>query len=111
MKVTGKKVRWFCIIFLVIILCFILFGAVDIERFQDGKKPFFIIKRSFLNDGGTTVYYGIGYQLISWRQMGKNSEGISGDFIGKECHVLFYHDISEGPSEGVPLVFEPWNEE
>lgn len=108
MKITEKKVKWGCIILLVLNVCFVLFGAVDMERFQSGKKPLFIIKEDHLNDGGTTVYYGIGYQLISWRQI---SDDNPGDFVGKECHILFYRDISDGPSAGVPLVFEELNKE
>lgn len=110
MKISEKKIKWGCIILLLLILCFVLFGAIDMERFQSGKKPLFIIREDNIEDGGTTVYYGIGYQLISWRKMGENSEGIPGDSVGKECHVLFYRDINDGPSEGVPLVFEPWNQ-
>lgn len=109
MKEMEKKVKWFCIVCLILILCFVLFGAIDMERFQDGKKPVFIIRQDNVEDGGTTVYYGVGYQLISWRMMGENREGIPGDSVGKECHILFYHNMNEGPSKGVPLVFEPWN--
>lgn len=108
MKITEKKVKWGCIVLLLLFLCFVLFGAIDIERFQDGKKPIFIIHQDNIDDGGTTIYYGIGYQLISWRQMG-DAEDDPGDFVGKECHILFYHDINDGPSAGVPLVFEEWN--
>lgn len=33
MKITAKKVKWYCTILLLLLICFILFAAVDIKRF------------------------------------------------------------------------------
>ena len=85
---------------LLLLICFTIFGIIDIKRFQDGKEPVFIVEKIIEKDGGTTLYYGIGYQLISWNRLDEK-----GHFVGKEYHILRYCDFLDGPS--VPLAFEP----
>lgn len=79
---------------ILLLICFILFGVVDIVRFRTGKEPVFIVKEEHLNDGGTTVYYGIGYQLIDWKKMDSTVITEIQYRVGRECHIFFYHNVA-----------------
>lgn len=88
---------------LLLLICFTLFGVIDIARFYDEKTPLFIIKEEHINDGGTTVYYGVGYQLIAWKKIDSNTISNIHILVGKEHHVFFYHDINKGPTVNLML--------
>lgn len=81
-----------------LLICFVLFGAVDIIRFRIGKAPVFIIKEEHLNDGGTTVYYGVGYQLIDWKKIDSNVISDIQYRVGREYHIFSCYDVTEGPT-------------
>lgn len=94
-----KKIFVFVfLVFFLLLICFTIFAAIDIVRFQDGKEPVFIVKKDHLNDGGTTVYYGIGYQLIDWKKIDSTVISDVHNVVGREYHILFYHAIEEGPT-------------
>lgn len=58
----SKKIAKYVLPVVVLLSCsFLVFGIVDYNRFFAGKEPVFIVKCDFLNDGGTKIYYGIGY--------------------------------------------------
>ncbi len=104
LKIIKRNIRYVVIFLVILIISFIVFGIIDIIRFKNGKEPIFIVNQEHLNDGGTVVYYGIGYQLIEWKQI---DDSVISDIVyltGKECHVLFFVDINEGPTIQLDLL-------
>ena len=71
----------------------------------------FIYKRlaskDILNDGGTTIYYGVGYQLIDWKII-DSEEIIKIKYkVGKELHVLRYiNPLTDKPNVELEIVEE-----
>ena len=63
---SNKLMKIFNIIFVIIIisLIFITIDVVCVAKYEKG--PFFAIKTKTYNDGGTKVYYGIGYKVIKY---------------------------------------------
>lgn len=59
------KKRIIIAILLATLLALIL-GTIDSYKFFNNEKPLFILKTTQFTDGGTTFYYGPGYQLIDW---------------------------------------------
>jgi hypothetical protein len=61
-----RLIRFFNIIFiaLIVIMVFITIDVVSITKYDKG--PFFAIKTKTYKDGGTKVYYGIGYKVIRY---------------------------------------------
>lgn len=49
-----------------IILLATVFGTIDSSRFFANKEPIFILNKTSYSEGGTTFYYGLGYQFIDW---------------------------------------------
>ncbi len=41
-------------------------GMIDKYRFFNNQEPIFILKTTHFLDGGTTFYYGPGYEFIDW---------------------------------------------
>lgn len=52
---------------IVLILFMIILDVVCVARYNIG--PFFAIKTDTLKDGGTKIYYGIGYKVIKYNQL------------------------------------------
>lgn len=74
---------------IIITVCFIIsLGTyfVDSKRIVNDKIPIFILHTDHLDDGGTTVYYGFGYQLIHWKRL---TEITNQYLTGIETHYLF----------------------
>lgn len=68
-KKKYKKYKKIINIIFTIIILFLVMITVDIiivSRYNIG--PFFAIKTSTLKDGGTKVYYGLGYKVIKYNQ-------------------------------------------
>ena len=64
--------------------------AVDISRAKNNQKPIFVINKTLLDDGGTVVYSGLGYQIVVWHKMTGRPRTF---YYGVESHYLagFYH--------------------
>ena len=87
----------FCVAVLLSV-SFLVFGIVDYNRFFAGKEPLFIVKCDVLNDGGTKIYYGIGYQLIDWKKIDSTDIKKINYLVGKEYHFLTQQiDPKDGP--------------
>lgn len=74
MKIYKKTIF---LLFLLVSFAFIL-GAIDSFRFLKNQKPLFVLWEINLKDGGTTFYFGPGYELIDW-------------------HITDYDDVKEKP--------------
>lgn len=94
-----KKGKRIIVISAIIVLLLIISSCViDYKRFESNQKPLFCIKTDHLNDGGTTVYYGLGYQLIEWKVVKESEEGVIIYYHGKEKNLLFnMNNIGDGP--------------
>ena len=102
-----KQLRFLLTLILVLFFSFFIFGFIDYNRFMDGKIPIFIINKDILNDGGTTIYYGVGYQLIDWKII-DSEEIIKIKYkVGKELHVLRYiNPLTDKPNVELEIVEE-----
>lgn len=61
---------------IIVILALITIDVICVSKFKVG--PFFAIRTSVYKDGGTKVYYGLGYKVINYKQL----EGKQGLKIG-----------------------------
>lgn len=98
-KLIKKKLTWYLLFLMAFLVCFfIIFGLIDVCRFSKGKPPIFIVKSDVLNDGGTKIYYGIGYQMIEWKKIDDTELQKVQYLIGREFHFLFWQiDPKNGP--------------
>lgn len=64
----NKTMKIFNIIFyvLIILMLMITIDIISVARYNKG--PYFAVKTATLKDGGTKVYYGIGYKVIKYHQ-------------------------------------------
>lgn len=77
---------------------------IDSLLVDSGKKAPFAIP-NYIEDGGTVIYYGLGYQIISWKRL-SYSPGYT--WQGVEKHYLFgMIDIDDGPTIELQEVPEP----
>ena len=64
-----KKITKITNIVLVVLFLLILISAIDIVNIsKNDKEPFFEIKTKTYKDGGSKVYYGLGYKVIKYHQ-------------------------------------------
>ena len=99
------------IIFSILICVSLVTYNIDKRRVFNDETPKFIISKNGMNDGGTGIYYGLGYQIIKWKCMhGNYGENFDDDegyyYVGIECHYLFEMiDPVQGPSIELELVY------
>lgn len=75
------------IVLLALAVLSVTFYQVDKARVEADKKPVFALIHSACNDGGTTFYYGLGYQIVHWNRIAEQDE-MRGYLVGKEYHYL-----------------------
>ena len=83
----------FTILFVVIVLLLsatIITSRLDYSRIIDGKKPILSFSIASLKDGGTEVFLGFEYQVISWHQLTTDDKNQNGYLVGEE---LFYFQL------------------
>lgn len=68
-KESNKIVKILNIVFIVLIVLMIMItiDVVAVARYNTG--PFFAIKTKIYKDGGTKIYYGVGYKVIKYNQI------------------------------------------
>lgn len=59
---------------LIVIVLVITLGSIDIQGFMNQQKPIFTFHTVSYKDGGTTFYYGTGYQLVEWNVLSQNEQ-------------------------------------
>lgn len=80
------------IIIFFIIIIHLLTYFFDSYQITKNKKPFFSFPLVYIKDGGTTIYFGFGYQVIYWHFLEiieKEGIEINGYKTGYEIHNLF----------------------
>lgn len=99
-----------CVIVLITLIHFITY-TIDKSLIVRDSDPWFCIETMALKDGGTKMYYGLGYQIIKWNYLSeKNVDGkeIYGVEHGFEIHRFpSFVDWKEGPT--VDLKFIEYN--
>lgn len=78
-----KKIKIVLIIIAIIVVLWSVIFGIDYSRVKSNKLPIFCIESAHVADGGTTIYTGLGYKVISYN-VKKYSDGIvyKGLFIG-----------------------------
>lgn len=61
------------IVLTVVIMCMSIVFT-DYSRANNNKEPVFAIKTHQLKDGGTSIYYGLGYKVICYNQLQTSDE-------------------------------------
>lgn len=101
-RFTKFKARTkFLIIILAIMFVMAMFSICtyhyDKTMATNGNEPKFVIHTVTINDGGSKVYYGLGYQIIMWNQLTSDDSQIK--LKGTETHFLFdMVDPLDGPT-------------
>lgn len=72
----------------IFILVILIFFTIDYKRVQREQKPFFCINVATYSDGGTKVYYGLGYKVIAFHKILSFNEGSN--------EMEYYQDIKIG---------------
>lgn len=77
--------------------------SIDSKRVSESRKPIFVvISLPLIKDGGSAIYYGIGYQVIKWHKIGTN---LDERFIGLEIHrIPFFKSYEDGPDPDINYV-------
>lgn len=103
---------WITLILIGIVLLGMLFFTVDSYRIKQNRPPIFAIQAQVLKDGGTVIYYGLGYKIIDYHTIeGKNEIQIGSYFMKYENKIVnATPDISNTPiqyQKYVPLTQLP----
>ena len=77
--------------------------SVDSKRVSESRNPIFaIISLPLIKDGGSAIYYGIGYQVIRWHRMEQNPER---RLLGYEIHrIPFFKSFEDTPEPNIKYV-------
>ena len=59
-----KVLKVILIIIVVFIALAMVFFLTDVSRAKNGEDPIFCILEDEVNDGGTKIYFGLGYKVI-----------------------------------------------
>ena len=105
-----KKYKSIALLFLIVIsiiaIHFITYER-DYKTVISGGSPIFILRETRVKDGGTIIYYGLGYQIIKWKQFYidkiNNKEGYK---VGIEIYKFpNYRDLKEDYNPRCDLKF------
>jgi hypothetical protein len=66
---TTKKWRWLLLGFLLVVVIGWVMGQYDYARLVAGKRPVFARFQSYLADGGSVQYDGLGYTVTDLHEM------------------------------------------
>ena len=67
-------------ILIIVLAIILLFFVVDFSLVKNKKNPIFAINLITERDGGTEIYYGIGYKVIKYNVMGDTGEIVKDDY-------------------------------
>ena len=80
-------------IIIIFFLCGLFFDVVitskiDFNRINKNTNPIFSFPMDYIKDGGTKVYLGMGYQIISWHQLYIKTGNKPAYMVGTELHYF-----------------------
>lgn len=109
MKKYKKVLIGFGILLCLIIIVHRITYTIDKNAINNNCKPKFASEKEVYKDGGTTVYYGFGYQIIYWNKMDVKKENNLkkyGVMVGVETHTFpFYNNVAKGGQPQIQLNF------
>lgn len=83
-----KKIKMSFIVLGILILVILIFFTIDYRRVQRNQRPLFCINVATYRDGGTKIYYGLGYKVIAFHKM---------LFLNESSNEMeYYQDIKIG---------------
>ncbi|MEN8123250.1 MAG: hypothetical protein ABFS35_23135 [Bacteroidota bacterium] len=85
-------------------------SRIDYNLVSDNKPPLFSFSLSSIKDGGTTVYQGLGYQIISWHKLSLADENKQGYQVGTELiyfpFLRYWPFLTTNLQPGIELTFK-----
>jgi hypothetical protein len=116
MKFSGIKKFGAVIACIIAVLSLLHCITYSIDKTLIGKDsdPWLCKKTVSLKDGGTKVYYGLGYQIIKWNKI--STKIVSGEYIhgvehGFEIHRYpYFVDWAKGPTVALKFIQQKSNE-
>ena len=97
-KKAKRRVKVLFIILVCVLGCSLGTFFIDASLAEQGDRPIFSIPYAHVNDGGSTGYLGLGYQIITWRKIQEDNSYL----VGVEKHYMMGIDIDfSGPK--IPL--------
>ena len=76
--------------------------AVDSRKVSEAKQPLFVVRAlPAIKDGGSAIYYGVGYQVIRWHKMEQPDKRL----LAYEIHrIPFFKNFNKGPELNLKYV-------
>ncbi len=97
-----KKLISFIISIIIIVFFPLITYRIDSKLVSKDKRPIFVIRTALLKDGGTTIFKGVGYQVIKWNRM-----TVTGTEFGYEIYKYpNYRDVNDGPTKELKIITE-----
>lgn len=95
------KIKVLIVVLILIVLHFITY-SIDSKKVSEARKPIFVIRAlPTIKDGGSAIYYGLGYQVIRWHMM----ESPDKRLLAYEIHrIPFFKRFETGPEPNLKYV-------
>ena len=87
-----RKILIIPMVLFLLITTHLITYKTDQYRISKNKNPLFSVPTVYIKDGGTTIYFGFGYQVIYWHFLSTETidkKEIKGHETGYEIHNLF----------------------
>ena len=96
-----KTIIRLLIALLILIGLHLITFSVDSKRVSESRNSIFVIRAiPAIMDGGSAIYYGIGYQVIRWHKMDSGKR-----LLGYEIHrIPYFKSFEAGPDQNVKYV-------
>ncbi|MBU3218275.1 hypothetical protein LL033_26150 (plasmid) [Clostridium estertheticum] len=85
--------------------------SIDSNLVYQDKKPVFVVEKEMYKDGGTTVYMGLGYQVITWNRLitvvKKNKQIDNGTEFRYEIYRYpNFKNVNDGPTKKLKIILD-----
>ena len=99
------KIKLFITFILLLCIHFTTF-AIDSKLVSQAKQPLFVIRAlPAIKDGGSAIYYGLGYQVIKWHKMESDKR-----LLAYEIHKIpSFKKFEDGPNTNLKYVDDTTN--
>lgn len=108
-RIKTKKPLIITLAVIVLIVGFsVLTYGINVQRINNGRQPLFVFHANSVNDGGTKIYYGLGYHIVEWNSMFQNTPPEKSDFaeltdIDMNINIIYVRGTDIG------FGFNDWN--
>lgn len=90
---NNKKIRNSLITILLLFAIHEITFVLDRNAIEKGNKPSFALNLVRYKDGGSVVYYGLGYQVLRWHEMSLGERKIAQEIY----RFPFFKKWDDGP--------------